>query len=363
VVALTVVASDGSTLRTGARGPDGDTPHYRHFGPDLTGLFSGDCGTLGIKAEITMRLIALPPFEDHASFSFPSGAALLQAMAEIARSGIAAETCAFDPGLTTVRMKRASLAADVKTLGAVVAKEKSFGKGLLAAAKIAVGGRNYIAQTDSPLHVICEGHSKAAVEHDMAQARRIASQFSGLEIENSIAKVIRAMPFPALNSMLGPTGEAWVPVHGVVCCRPHRPSSPRSRRSTPPARPRWRRTRSPLATCSPRWRPTRSLSSRSSSGPPAGVPFTNPPSSPRTWRASQRPENPAATALVTELRKEVVAIFARYGSGHFHIGRTYPYRESRDALTKSLLDAIKLVMDPHGIFNPGVLGFPPEPRP
>ena len=80
-------------------------------------------------------------------------------------------------------------------------------------------------------------------------------------------------------------------------------------------------------------------------------------------RLTQRPENPAATALVTELRKEVVAIFARYGSGHFQIGRTYPYRESRDALTKSLLDAIKLVMDPHGIFNPGVLGFPPEPRP
>ena len=89
-----------SILRTGARGPDGDTPHYRHFGPDLAGLFCGDCGTLGIKAEVTLRLITAPKFEDSASFSFPSGEALLAAMAEIARSGIAAETCAFDPGLT-----------------------------------------------------------------------------------------------------------------------------------------------------------------------------------------------------------------------------------------------------------------------
>ena len=32
VVALTVVLADGSILRTGARGPDGDTPFYRHYG-------------------------------------------------------------------------------------------------------------------------------------------------------------------------------------------------------------------------------------------------------------------------------------------------------------------------------------------
>ncbi|MFT3967036.1 MAG: FAD-binding oxidoreductase [Sphingobium sp.] len=82
LVALTVIASDGSIIRTGARGPDGDTPHYRHFGPDLAGLFCGDCGTLGIKAEATLRLIAAPAFEDSASFSFPTGEALLLAMAE-----------------------------------------------------------------------------------------------------------------------------------------------------------------------------------------------------------------------------------------------------------------------------------------
>jgi len=359
VVALTVVASDGSVVRTGARGPGGETPFYRHFGPDLTGVFCGDCGTLGIKAEITLRLMTMPAFEDHASFSFPSGEALLKAMAEIARQGLAAETCAFDPGLTMVRMKRASLTSDVKTLGAVVAKEKNFGKGLLAAAKIAMGGRNFIAPTDYPLHVICEGRSKAAVDHDMAATRKIATQFGGAEIENSIAKVIRAMPFPALNSMVGPTGEAWVPIHGVCSLS----TSPKifaeiqalyaERKAEMDAHEI--HTGFLFTTMSSNaivlepvffwpqgWRPV-----HESAVEPAHL-----------SRLQQRPQNEDATALVTSLRKAVVAIFERYGTGHFQIGRTYPYRESRDKMSKALLDGIKAIMDPDGVINPGVLGFP-----
>lgn len=361
VVALTVVASDGTLIRTGARGPDGNTPHYRHYGPDLTGLFCGDCGTLGIKAEVTMRLMTAPAHEDHASFSFPSGEALLLAMAEVARAGIAAETCAFDPGLTAVRMKRASLTADVKTLGAVVAKEKGLGKGLLAAAKIAIGGRNFIAPTDYPLHITCEGRSSAAVAADMAEARRIAAAFGGTEIENTIAKVIRAMPFPALNSMLGPTGEAWVPVHGVAALS---------------AAPKIFAEIQELYAAEAETLQAHDIHT--------GFLFTTMSSNgliiepvffwPHGWRAvhesavepshlarlTQRPPNPEATAVVAAMRKSLIAIFARYGCGHFQLGRTYPYRESRDAGSRNLLDVIKAAVDPAGVFNPGVLGFPQE---
>jgi len=359
VVALTVIAADGAIVRTGARGIDGDTPHYRHFGPDLAGLFCGDCGTLGVKAEVTLRLITLPAHECTASFSFPSGETLLKAMAEIARKGVAAETCAFDPGLTVVRMKRASLTADVKTLGAVVAKEGSFGKGLLAAAKIAMGGRNFIAPTDYPLHVACEGRSKQAVEQDMAEVRRIAAQFSGAEIENSIAKVIRAMPFPPLNSMLGPTGEAWVPIHGVASLS----SAPKIFAEIEAV---YARRKADLE----------------SQEIHTGFLFTSMATNaliiepvffwPQGWRKvhesavepshlarlDQRPMNPEATAMVASIRKDLLEIFARYGCGHFQIGRTYPYRESRDDLSKRLLDTLKDVMDPQGLLNPGVLGFP-----
>ena len=359
VVALSVVLADGRLLRTGARGPGGTAPFYRHYGPDLTGLFCGDCGVFGVKAEITLRLMALPGFEDHASFSMPTGAALLQAMAEIARAGVASETCAFDPGLTAVRLARTSLASDVKTLGAVISKEKSLGRGLLSAAKIAMSGRNFVEDEAFPLHVICEGRSAAAVESDMAEVRRIAAAAKGVEIPNTIAKVLRATPFPALNSMLGPDGESWIPIHGVL-----------SLSNAPKA----------LADIQALYEGRAGV--HEAAGIKTGFLFTTMSSNaiiiepvfywPNGWRPihasaiepahlarlTQRPANPQATALVAETRKHVIAIFERYGAGHFQIGRTYPYRASRDAASIELLDSIKGCLDPDLNLNPGALGFP-----
>ncbi len=359
VVALTMVLADGSLLRTGARGAEGDHPFYRHYGPDLTGLFCGDSGTLGIKAQIVLRLIRDPAHEACASFSFSTGRALLDALAEIARAGIASETCGFDPGLTRVRMKRQSLAGDVKTLGAVIAKEKTFAKGLVSAAKVALGGRNFIEAGDYPLHVIAEGRSAAGVAHDIAEARRIASVHGGHEIENTIAKVIRAMPFPPLNSMLGPEGEAWAPVHGLIALSK--------------ARAVFEAIEALFASLAPAFE---------REGVVTGYMFTSIATNaiiiepvfywPHGYRAvhasaiepahlARLPKlaaNAAATAVVAQARQGVIDIYARFGGGHFQIGRTYPYRESRDAASRAMLDAVKAVADPHNRLNPGGLGFP-----
>jgi D-lactate dehydrogenase (cytochrome) len=359
VVALTMVLADGSILRTGARGPDGETPFYRHYGPDLTGLFCGDSGVFGVKAEIVLRLIKNPPHEGYASFSFATGENLLEAMAEMARAGVASETCAFDPGLTRVRMKRASLASDVKTLGAVVANEKSFGKGLMAAAKVALGGRNFVADEDYSLHIIAEGRSAAGVEADLATARKIAADHAGREIENTIARVIRAVPFPPLNSMLGPQGEAWAPVHGMVSL------------SNAPAL---------FAALGEMFDEMAPAFERE--GISTGYLFTTVSTNAVTiepvfyWPDARRPihesavepahlaklpklaANPAAKAVVTLARRRVVEVCERFGCGHFQIGRSYPYRESRDAASVALLDAIKHAVDPASRMNPAGLGFP-----
>ncbi|MFZ2998664.1 FAD-binding oxidoreductase [Sphingobium sp.] len=358
VIALTMVLGDGQLLRTGARGPDGDTPFYRHYGPDLAGLFCGDGGALGIKAEVTMRLMRTPAHEDSASFSFKSGEAMLKALAEMARAGVAAETCGFDPGLTKIRMKRMSLMNDVKTLGAVITKQKSLGKGLMAAAKIALGGRDFIEADDYPLHMTAEGRSKEGVATDMATARAIATQYDGVEIENTIAKVIRAMPFPAPNSMLGPEGESWVPVHGHASL------------SDAPAmfadiQALFAQMAQELAAHEIH---TGFLFSSLSTNAITIEPVFFWPHGYRPIHASmmepahlarlkQLPENPAATAVVAKAREAVKTIAARHGAAHFQIGRAYPYRESRDDASKALLDAIKAVVDPARQFNPGALGF------
>jgi FAD/FMN-containing dehydrogenase len=359
VVALTIVLADGRLLRTGARGADGDTPFYRHYGPDVTGLFCGDCGAFGIKAEITFRLMRMPAHEGYASFSFKTGRGLILAMAEIARAGIASETCAFDPGLTRVRLARASLANDVKTLGAVIGHQKSFYKGLVEAGKVALGGRSFVGVEDYSLHVICEGRSAAGVDADLAEARRIAAAQSGTEIENTIAKVIRAVPFPPLNSVLGPAAERWAPVHGLAPL------------SQAPAI---------LAEIETLFADLAEPFERA--GVTTGYLFTSVSTNaliiePVFYWPDERlpihevaiepahlaklpilPPNPAATAVVVEARRRLIELFQKTGCGHYQIGRTYPYRASRDRATLDLLDDLKAHFDPAGRINPGVLGFP-----
>jgi FAD/FMN-containing dehydrogenase len=361
VIALTVVLADGQVLRTGARGPDGETPFYRHYGPDLAGLFCGDAGTLGIKAEVTLRLIRAPAHEDYASFSFSSGVDLVKAMAEIARAGIASETCAFDPGLTRIRMARAGLGNDLKVLGAVVAKQKSLGKGLMAAAKVALGGRDFVPDDGWPLHVIAEGRSKAGVSDDMAELRRIAARFGGQEVENTVAKVIRAMPFPAPNSVVGPRGEGWVPVHGHV-----------SLSNAPAMLGEIEALFADLAGDFEREGvQTAFLLTTISTNALTIEPVFYWPEEHRAIHASLMEADhraklptvtsrPIARAVVERARAGVIAINQRYGCAHFQIGRTYPYRASRDAASLALLDAIKAVTDPARALNPGGLGFPQQ---
>lgn len=359
VIALTMVLGDGQILRTGARGPDGDTPFYRHYGPDLAGLFCGDAGTLGIKAEITLRLIRTPAHEDYASFSFKTGEQMLAAMAEMARAGIASEMCAFDPGLTKVRLQRMSMMSDVKALGAVISKEKNIGKGLLSAARIALSGRNFIEEEEYPLHVIAEGRSKEGVAADLATARKIAKDFDGLEIANTIAKVIRAQPFPPPNSMLGPKGESWAPVHGHVSL------------SNAPAL--FAEFQALFASMAAEFEQhgitTGYLFTALATNAITIEPVFFWPHGYRPVHASmiepghlarlpKLPPNPAATAVVSRAREAVKSICARYGCAHFQIGRSYDYRGSRDEASRQLLDAIKQLVDPARQFNPGGLGFP-----
>ncbi len=356
VVGLTVVLGNGEVLRTGA-GAAG-RPFYRHYGPDLAGLFCGDAGVLGIKAEITLRLMRAPAFEDYVSFAFKSSRALMLAMAEVARAGIACETCAFDPGLTAVRMKRASLAEDVGTLARVVAKESNVFKGIRQAAKIALAGRDIMAADDFSLHIVAEGRSAAAVAADVAEARRIAAANEGREIENSIARLIRVTPFPPLNSILGPAGERWAPVHGLA----------------------------PLSAAPDILAEIEGVFAArkielDAAGVHAGYLFTTMETNaiiiePVFYWPEERfsihetlmekthlarlptlAANPAATAVVTDVRRAVIEVLARWNCGFFQVGKSYPYLASRDEASRKLLAGIKAVVDPAGEINPGGLGL------
>ncbi len=358
VLALTVVLADGTILRTDHKRSDGQRHAFRAYGPDLTGLFLGDCGALGIKAEATLKLIHAPAHEDWLSFSFDERAPCAIAMAAMAREGIACELFGFDPNLARVRMRRASLVADAAQLARVVTAQKSVLGGLKEGARMALAGRSFLGEGTYSLHAVVEGRSRAQVETGVAKLRAIAREHGAREVENTIPKVIRANPFTPLNNILGPDGERWAPIHGIVPL------------SEGPGV--WEAIDALFATHAARMDAEGIstgylVTTLAQTGYLIEPVFYWPAERYAIHDATVEPAflrtlpthapNPTATAAVVEIRRQVLEIFARAGAAHFQIGRTYPFAATRDAPALALLQALKRALDPDNLMNPGALGL------
>ena len=362
VLSVAVALPDGSVLRTGSAGgvtPQGAAkPFFRHYGPDLTGLFCGDAGALGVKLEVTLRLIPAPAHERWGSFSFAERDACARAMAALGRTGLACEVFGFDPGLTAVRLKRASLMADAKTLGKVVTGQGNLLKGVAEGAKMALAGRSFLKDADYNLHFVTEGASKAGVDEAHAALSALCKAEGGRSVEPTIPKVIRANPFTPLNNMIGPNAERWAPVHGIVAM------------SEGPAC--WAEIDAYFEELQARFdahdiQTGFLITTLSTTGyliepvflwPEALFGLHEQSVEPGYLKGlSRKAPMPGATDLVAEARQGVVDIFARYGATHFQVGRTYPLAASRSPANLAMLKAIKAALDPDHVINPGALGL------
>jgi FAD/FMN-containing dehydrogenase len=350
VLSLEVVLANGRLIRTGSAAAAGTAPFLRWFGPDATGCFVGDAGALGVKARATLRLIPRPREIAFASCEYAGPLPMFAAMAEVSRAGLAAECFAFDPVLTEMRKKRMSLASDAKALLGVVRQS-----GLRAGLSLALAGRDFIGEDRWSAHVSVEAQGKGELAERLAAARALLVR-DGSEVENSFPKALRGMPFTAPNTMLGPAGERWVPVHGVF---PHS-AAPRAFAAlealfagqAAAMREHGLRAGYLCTTIAHQatliepvlyWGDRHTLYHRRMVEAEYRA------------RAGEPAPNPAATALAGRLKRELADCMRALGGTHFQIGRFYRWRDGRDAAALALHDAMKAALDPRGLMNPGVL--------
>ncbi len=346
-----VVLADGSVLRTG-------NEFLRPFGPDLTGIFGADAGAFGIKAHVTLPLVYDGEAFAYGSFAFDAPTQYCAAMSEIARRGLASESFGFDPFLQAQRMKRDSLSSDAKQLVGMMTSQGGFWKGLKEGAKVVAAGRNFLDEAKFSIHLICEGRQQVAVDDDMRRIEAIVARYGGTKVENTIPKILRANPFPPVNSMAGPDGERWAPVHGIV---------------------RHSKALETINAITAMFEANAAEMERLGVG--AGYMFLTVGATgfliepcfywpDEQWEIHRRsigpghfarlkgfPANAASRALVETLRQGVIDIFGQMGGMHFQIGRTYPLKNRSDPRGWTILEAIKASVDPDGRMNPGALGL------
>ncbi len=353
--ALEVVLADGTLLSTGKK-------HTRPYGPDLTGLFLGDTGALGIKATVTLKLIHEADFHGYASFAFDDAAGWFAASSEIERRGIATECFGFDPYLNAIRMKRDSLTSDAKQLVGMMKKQAKVGGGVLNAlkegAKVVAAGRDFLKDANFSLHVLAEGRIQAAADADISIAREIVTMHGGREVENTIPKIIRANPFGPLNSILGPDGERWAPIHGLV-------SHSRSAECFAAFDALFAKHAEEMDRLGVHYGTL--IAAVGGAGmviepclywPDASNPVIDDTiEKPHLKKLTKHKHNEDAWALTQSLKKAIVQIFFEHDAAHFQIGRTYKYRESLEPRADALLKAAKAELDPRGLMNPGSLGL------
>ena len=351
-----IVLAGGEILSTGSKAMDNASPFFRHYGPDLTGLFTGDAGAFGIKARITLRLIPVPAYSATASFGFTHFDALADGMANAGRTGAASDCFGLDPKLQQGQLGSASTKDAFQAVWAVLKTSTNPIDGLVRIMKMAVAGKRFLTGFDFSAHYVVEGASRAETRAKLAMIRK-AMIGHGTEIANTIPTVLRAMPFIPLYPILGPRGQRWVPMHGIL---------PFSRIKEFNRRISEVHDRHAEKMASLKIEKAAMFTSISTNGflyEP--VFYWEDDRTPYHKRylpqeyldtLPEYPANPEGRAFVGELRAMIQDIFVDLGAVHMQVGKSYPYLRGRQDQATKILRDVKKSLDPDGLMNPGALG-------
>lgn len=354
---LDIVLASGELLSTGSAGGVNSSPFFRFYGPDLTGLFAGDAGALGIKARVSMRLMKRPEGFAACSFGFPDGEKALSAMMEIARLGVVSQNFGLDPRQQKTALTQMESTNPLDAARSVMRSARNPVDGLLQLAKMAMAGRNFLKNASYSAHFSAEGLTAGEAKAKIAEVRAIARRY-GAEVANSIPTFFNAEPFMPLTPILGPGGERWKPTHGIIpfsnVLKHHAGIEAMLVEYRDRMEEHGVQLTRMLMTFSTNafiyeptflWKDARSIY-HERMYPEKLLP-----------NVPEHSDNPEGRALLKEIKGRILELCSENGACHMQIGKDYPFLETRKPETAGLIRQLKAVLDPSGLMNPGALGL------
>lgn len=352
VLGMDIVLADGSLLGVGSHaGREGLPTFYRHYGPELAGLFTGDGGAFGLKVRVSLALIPRPAFRTSVSVGYRSATEMLDSVGQLARAGLMSEAMIFDRG-----QRESKLAAPIP-LKLLLRSFRDVAKadGLGAALAMASHGRRFLAEVDFSAHLLLEAPSAQELKRQKAEIGAVVARTGGWLVQPTIGRVLSARPFPEPTTMLA--SSRFLPVNGIL---PH---------SIVPV------AYQAVLDIFAKYRPqTERLGIRCgllSSVVGYGsillepnwywdAPFLE--SHPRLYKRelpafADLPDRSEALAVVMQMRDEVCDLLAEHGAAHLQIGKAYGYKQTRSKASWTMLTTLKNLLDPKGLMNPGALGL------
>lgn len=356
VLGMDIVLANGEILTTGAAA-GGGAGGVRHFGPDLTGLFTGDCGVLGLKASITMPLLKAKQAFRTASFSFQDFDSLHDGMRAGTLEGLDDQHFSLDAALSQGQIGKEKNAGRYSELIKSIIQSHGVKDGFAQLIKIAFGGTRALETAQYACHYIIEGATEAEAKAKLVRLRQIMKPF-GAEIINTVPTVVRGLPFAPLFNTLGPKGERWVPLHGIM--------SHSATKEFHRALQQFFSNRAEQMRRLGVWSGTM-FSSIGSSGFLYEIALYWPDcrsvyherevDAEYLQSLPVYEENMEARAYVDQLKNDLIKLYVEHGASFFQLGRAYPFKERLNPAAAELLETIKASLDKKSIMNAGALGI------
>jgi FAD/FMN-containing dehydrogenase len=355
IVSLDIVTGSGALLRTGAAAR-GAAPFSRWYGPDLAGLFSGDCGVFGIKARVTLPLRQRAPCADFCSFAFPDMARLAEGLRVAALAGLDDEHFAMDAAMARGQIKRQARISKFATAKVLLNSSTSPWKSLRQLVRSGLTGTRALSVAPYAAHFTLEGGDAREARAKARRLTRLMIAAGGKPMPNTVPAMVRATPFAPLFNTLGPDGERWVPLHGYIAHSQVTEFDAAVRDFLGRREPDMQRLGIWCGGMFMAMGTSAFLYELAFYWPGAHTPYhrhTLP--APYLDALPQRPHDAETAQYIDTLKRDLVALYGAHRAIHFQLGKVYPFGSVISAESLELLRAVKRALDPLTIMNPGAL--------